>query len=419
MADSGVRPRTAVPLTGHVTRTFAALNYYNYRLWFTGQLVSLFGSWMQTTAQGFLVFELTNSPAYLGIVGFAAGVPSWIFMLYGGVVADRVPRRTLLVLTQTAMMLMAFILAALAFTGLVQPWHIIVLAFGVGIANAFDAPARQSFVLEMVEREHMGNAIALNSTMFQMATVTGPAVAGLTYAAIGPGWCFLINGISYIAVIVALLMMKIKPLAVKARTKSTIEDLREGLQYVATHTLIRTIILIAAVVSLFGLAFVTLMPAWAVNVLGGDATTNGLMQSMRGLGALIGALMIATLGNFKHKGKLLTIGTIVFPLLLLAFAFANTTIVSLLLLVGVGWGFMVLFNMLNVVLQSIVSDDLRGRVMSIYTLTFFGGMPIGSLWAGAMAEKIGEPITVIIGAVISFVFAVIVLWKMPQIRKLQ
>lgn len=419
MADLGVRRQTALPVSARVTRTFAALNYYNYRLWFTGQLVSLFGSWMQTTAQGFLVYQLTNSPVYLGIVGFAAGVPSWIFMLYGGVIADRVPRRTLLVITQTSMMFMAFILAALAFTGLVEPWHIIVLAFGVGIANAFDAPARQSFVLEMVEREHMSNAIALNSTMFQLATVTGPAVAGLTYAAIGPGWCFLINGISYIAVIVALLMMKIKPLPIKARAKSTIEDLREGLHYVATHNLIRTIILIAGVVSLFGLAFVTLMPAWAVNVLGGDATTNGLMQSMRGVGALIGALMIAALGNFKHKGKLLTIGSLVFPLLLLAFAFVRWTPLSLILLVGVGWGFMVLFNLLNTVLQSIVSDDLRGRVMSIYTLTFFGGMPVGSLWAGAVAEQIGEPITVMIGAVVSLAFAAVVLWRMPQIRKLQ
>lgn len=418
MADSRVQERTTPVTPGRMTRTFAALNYYNYRLWFMGQLVSLFGSWMQTTAQGFLVFQLTNSPVYLGIVGFAAGVPSWLFMPFGGVVADRVPRRTMMVITQTSMMLMAFILAALAFTGVVQPWHIVVLAFGVGVATAFDAPARQSFVLEMVEREHMSNAIALNSTMFQLATVVGPAVAGLTYAAIGPAWCFFVNGVSYIAVIVALLMMKIKPLEVRMRTKTAFEDLKEGFSYVAGHGLIRTLILIAAVVSLFGMAFVTLMPAWAVTVLGGDAATNGWMQSARGLGALVGALMIASLGNFKHKGTLLTIGTFVFPILLIVFAFVTSTPISLLVLVGVGWGFMVLFNMLNTLVQGIVSDELRGRVMSIYTLTFFGGMPIGALWTGAVAERFGEPPTVILGALISLAFAAFVWFKMPQVRKL-
>lgn len=404
--------------TARAARTFAALNYYNYRLWFVGQLVSLIGSWMQTTAQGFLVYQLTGSPAYLGIVGFAAGVPSWIFMLYGGVVADRLPRRTLLVVTQTAMMILAFVLAALTFTGLVQPWHIVVLAFGVGIANAFDAPARQSFVLEMVEREHLSNAIALNSTMFQMATVVGPAVAGLTYAVVGPALCFTINGISYIAVIVALLLMRIKPLPEKPFRKSTLEDLKEGLQYVYKHSLVRTLILIAAVVSLFGMSFVTLLPAWAVDVLGGDAATNGWMQSARGVGSLIGALMIVSLGNFRGKGKLLTIGNITFPLILIAFAFIRLVPLSLLALVGAGWAFMILFNMLNTILQSIVSDDLRGRVMSIYTLTFFGGMPIGALWAGAVAEQIGEPVTVIFSAVISLAFALFVFWRIPKIRAL-
>lgn len=418
MADVRARPRAVTAPRGRLTRTFAALQYRNYRLWFIGQLVSLFGTWMQTTAQGFLVFQLTNSPAYLGLVGFAAGAPSLIFMLYGGVVADRVPRRTLLVITQSAMMVMAFIQAGLTFTGLVQPWHIIALAFGVGVANAFDAPARQSFVLEMVDREHMTNAIALNSTMFQMATVTGPAVAGLTYAVIGPAWCFTINGISYIAVIAALLMMKINVTTVKARAKSTLEDLKEGVGYVTQHAVIRTLILIAGVVSLFGLAFVTLMPAWAVNILGGDAATNGLMQSARGAGALAGALMIASLGNFRYRGKLLTIGSLAFPVLLLVFAFVRSTWLSLLILVGVGWAFMVLFNLLNTILQTLVTDELRGRVMSIYTLTFFGGMPIGALWAGALAEQVGEPQTVILGALISLVFAGVVLWKIPQVRNL-
>ena len=418
MSDAQAQVAQSSSLKHRVGRTFAALSYYNYRLWFIGQLVSLVGSWMQTTAQGFLVYQLTGSPAYLGIVAFAAGVPSWIFMLYGGVVADRLPRRTLLVITQSAMMLLAFALAVLTFTGLVQPWQIVVLAFGVGVANAFDAPARQSFVLEMVDREHLSNAIALNSMMFQMSTVAGPAIAGLVYALVGPAWCFMVNGISYLAVIAALLLMKIEPQPVKPRVKSTLEDLREGLQYVFRHGQIRTLVAIAAFVSLFGLAFVTLMPAWAVDVLSGDATTNGLMQSARGVGALIGAFMIASLGNFRSKGKLLTIGTFAFPVTLIAFAFVRWIPLSLLTLVVAGWGFMVLFNMLNTLLQSLVSDDLRGRVMSIYTLTFFGGMPIGALWAGAVAEQYGEPLTVILGATISLGFALFVFWRIPKIRAL-
>jgi predicted MFS family arabinose efflux permease len=265
----------------------------------------------------------------------------------------------------------------------------------------------------------MSNAIALNSTMFQMATVVGPTVAGLTYAWIGPAWCFMINGISYIAVIAALLLMKLKPLPARVSRNSAMQDLKEGLRYVADHSLIRTLIVIAGVVSLFGLAFVTLMPAWAVDVLGGNATTNGLMQSARGLGALAGALMIASLGNFKSKGKLLTIGTLAFPLLLIVFAFVRWIPLSLAVLVAIGWAFMSMFNMLNTLVQGLVSDDLRGRVMSIYTLTFFGGMPLGALWAGAVAEKFGEPVTVILGAGISLVFALFVFRRMPKIRALQ
>jgi MFS family permease len=180
-----------------LNRTFAALQHRNYRLWFVGQLVSMVGTWMQSTAQGYLVFELTRSPAYLGYVGFAAGVPSWLFMLYGGVVADRMSRRNLLLITQTVMMILAFGLAGLTFSGLIQPWHLILLAFGLGVANAFDAPARQAFVLEMVSREDLTNAIALNSTMFNLATVIGPAVAGVAYAILGPAWCFTLNGLSF------------------------------------------------------------------------------------------------------------------------------------------------------------------------------------------------------------------------------
>jgi len=412
-------PRAHSPLRFSLTQTFASMRYPNYRLWFAGQLASLVGTWMQSTAQGFLVYELTHSPVYLGLVAFAAGVPSWLFTLYGGVVSDRMPRRTLLILTQSAMMVLALILALLAFTGLVQPWHIIVLAFFLGVANAFDAPARQSFVLEMVEREDLSNAIALNSTMFNSATVVGPAVAGITYAAIGPAWCFMINAVSFLAVIAALARMHLAPHAARPRGAGALAELRRGLGYVRREPTVRTLIGVAGFVSLFGLGFVTLMPAWAVSVLGGNSVTNGWMQSARGLGSLVGALMIASLGRFRWKGRLLTAGTLALPVLLILFSFVRSTPVALLVLMGAGLAFMSLFNMLNTLIQSAVPDDLRGRVLSLYTLSFFGLVPVGSLLAGSAASVIGEPRTVLASGILLLLFAVGLWFGAPRLRALQ
>jgi MFS family permease len=397
---------------------FTAFKHPNYRLWFSGQLVSLVGTWMQTTAQGYLLFELTRSPAYLGYVGFAAGAPSWLFMLYGGVVADRLPRRRLLLLTQTTSMMLAFILAGLTFAGLVLPWHILLLAFGLGVVNAFDAPARQSFVFEMVGREDLANAIALNSSMFNLATVIGPAVGGLTYALVGPAWCFTLNGLTFVAVILALLKMRLQPAARNARRSAALDDLKEGLHYVASTPVIRTLITVAGVVSLFGLAFMTLIPAWAVTVLGGDAATNGWLLAARGLGALSGALMIATLGRFTFKGKLLTLGTFAFPLFLLLFAVVRWLPLALLALIGVGWGFMILFNMANTLIQTLAPDSLRGRVVSIYTLSFFGLMPLGALLIGWAAELWSEPVAILISALILLGFAIWLWLAAPQLRRL-
>ncbi|MEW5957651.1 MAG: MFS transporter [Chloroflexota bacterium] len=397
----------------------AAFKHRNYRLWFAGQLISLVGTWMQATALGYLVFELTHSPVYLGYVGFASGVPAWLFMLYGGVVADRMSRRTLLVLTQTVMMILAFILAALTFTGLIQPWHIVLLSLGLGVANAFDAPARQSFVVEMVGLEDLANAIALNSSMFNLATTTGPAVAGITYAVVGPAWCFTINGLTFIAVIIALLWMQLSPPPARLRSTAVLDDLKEGLRYVASNTVIRTLIGTAAVMSFIGMAYVTLMPAWAVKILGGDAVTNGWLQSARGLGAFLGAAMIASLGRFNFKGKLLTLGTFTFPCLLLIFAQVRWLPLSLLALVGIGWGFMIVFNMANTLLQTVVSNELRGRVVSVYTLNFFGFMPLGALLAGALAASFGEPMMVRLSALILLGFAVFLWLWVPRLRALK
>lgn len=402
-----------------VGQTFAALKYPNYRLWFYGQMVSLFGTWMQTTAQGFLVFELTHSPEYLGYVGFASGIPSWLFMLYGGVVADRMPRRTLLIITQTAMMILAGILALLTFLHLVAAWHIIVLAFLLGVANAFDAPARQSFTLEMVDRADLTNAIALNSTMFNTATAVGPAVAGITYALVGPALCFTLNALSFVAVIVALVKMKLGPYVAPPRVKSGLHEMAEGIRYAFSHSTIRLIILMVAMTSVFAFSFSTLIPAWAVDVLGGDSATNGYMQSARGLGSLLAALMIASLGRFKYRGKLMTVGMFVFPLLLLAFAAAKSIPVSLILLVGIGWSMITFFNLANSLVQTEVEDHLRGRVMGVYSLTFFGLIPIGALFNGALAERIGEPLTIAVVALISLAITVLVTLLTPKLRTLE
>ena len=397
-------------------RTFAALQYPNYRLWFMGQLVSLVGTWMQTTAQGFPVFELTRSPAYLGYVGFAAGAPSLLLMLFGGVVADRVPRRNLLVITQTTMLVLAFILAGLTFTKLVQPWHIIVLALALGTANAFDAPAGQAFVLELVDRKSLTNAIALNGSLGNLATVVGPTVAGLTYAAFGAAWCFTLNGLSFIAVIVALLLMRLPQRPPTARAQSPLAQLKEGLRYLLGHPLLRTLLMVPAVAVLFVAIYGTLLPAWAVEVLHGDATTNGLLQSSRGAGSLMGALMIASLAHLGRRGRWLTLGSFVYPALILVLALTRTLPLSMAALVGVGLGGMMVYNMANALVQSQVSDEFRGRVMSVYSLIMFGGMPLGSLWAGTAANSLGAPATLILGASVALVCAALFWFRVPQIR---
>ena len=399
--------------------TFSSLRHRNYRLWFWGQMVSLFGTWMQITAQGFLVYELTRSSAHLGYVGFAAGLPSWFFMPFGGVIADRMRRRTLLLITQTSMMALAFILAALAFLNIVRPWEIILLAFLLGIANAFDAPARHAFVPDMVGREDLTNAIALNSTIFNSATAIGPAVAGITYALVGPAWCFMINGVSFLAVIAALWRMRLKAGEREVSQSSAFQDLREGFRYVLGHPMIRTLISLIVVTSLFGVSFAVLLPAWAVKVFGGDATTNGWLQSARGVGALIGALVIASLGRFDFKGRLLTLGSFVFPLLVLVFSLVRWLPLSLAVLIGTGVAVISIFNLANALVQTLVRDELRGRVMGIYSLTFFGFLPVGALWIGTMAQRFGETAAVLMNAGIMLLLCTAIAISVPKLRRLK
>ncbi len=397
--------------------TFSSLRHRNYRLWFGGQMVSLFGTWMQITAQGFLVYELTRSSAYLGFVGFAAGLPSWFFMPYGGVVADRIRRRDLLLVTQTSMMVLALLLAGLTFLGAVRPWHILVLAFLLGVANAFDAPARHSFIPEMVGRDDLTNAIALNSTIFNSATAVGPAVAGIVYALVGPGWCFMVNAISFGAVIAALLFMRLERLYRAAPLTTPLQDLKEGVRYVLRHRMIRSLIGLVIVTSLFGVSFIILIPAWAVKIMEGGAKMNGYLYSARGVGALVGALLIASLGRFDFRGKLLTLGSFVFPGMLLAFAWSRWLPLTLAILVGNGAAAILIFNLANALIQTLVKDELRGRVMGLYSLTFFGFLPIGALWIGTVAHHFGETAAVVVNGGLLLLFCGLIAALVPELRR--
>jgi len=408
----------AAAALGGWRRTFAALGHPNYRLWFLGQLFSLMGTWMQSTAQGYLVYQLTHSSAYLGYVAFAAGAPSWLFMLWAGVLADRVPRRSMLVVTQTAMMLSAAVLAGLVFAGAIRPWHIVALAFLLGAANAFDAPARQAFLLELVDRQDLGNAIALNALMFNAAVVIGPAVGGIVYAALGPGWCFTGNAVSFLGVIGALAAMHPKAV-LPAPPGSALTALREGLGYVAAHRQIRVIIGLVAAMTLLGFSYVSLLPAFAVKILHGDARVNGLLQSARGVGALGTALYLASLGRRRRSGRLLTLGSLVMPIALLAFSAARTLPLALSALVVVGAGLILFFNNANALVQTLADDGLRGRVMGAYSLTFFGLMPLGSLAVGTLAERFGEPWTVGMAAAVLLACAVIIHLAQPTLRTLE
>jgi MFS family permease len=400
-------------------KTFAALKHRNYRLWFWGQMVSLFGTWMQTTAQGFLIYQLTHSSAYLGYAGFAYGVPSWFFMMYGGVVADRVSKRKLLIVTQSSMMILAFVLATLVFTDTVHAWHILVLAFGLGSANAFDAPARQAFVSEMVDREDLTNAVALNATMFNAALVIGPAIAGVMYAAFGPAWCFAVNGISFIAVIIALALMHFQTETEPSQHGSTLSALQEGISYVRHQPIILALVGLVATTSLFGMSLGTLLPAWSVKILHGNAATNGLLFSARGVGSLLGALTIATFGGSHVRGKIITAGSISFPIFIALFAVTYWLPLSLVCMVFIGIAMIFVVNLSNATIQTIVPDSLRGRVMGVYTTIFIGSMPLGALLLGTIAEHTGEAEAAFISAAVALSCALLVLFISPSVRTLE
>jgi MFS family permease len=398
---------------------FSSLRHRNYQLWFGGQLVSVVGTWMQIIAQGWLVYEISHSEFALGLVSFASAVPLLFVSPYGGVITDRVPKRTLLIITQSTAMTLAFVLSVLAFTKTVQVWHIVALAVVLGIVNAFDAPARQALVVEMVGREDLPNAIALNSMMFNGARVIGPAVGGLLLALLGSAWCFFINGMSFLAVIAGLLAMRFPPMKLRTSSEHPLRQFAQGVAYARSQRDILTLLVLSAVFSVCGTAYTAILPAFIDQSLHSDATGYGTINAAVGAGAVLGALLIAQFGPAWKRGKTLVLASLVYPFILAVFAFNTQFPLAVFLSFLLGMGFMMLFNNANSLLQIRVSDEMRGRIMSLYTLSFFGFAPFGTLAIGLIAEKVPLGLTIGLSAGLTLLSTLLIYAWSQEIWKLE
>ena len=395
-----------------------ALAYKNYRLFFGGQSLSLIGTWMQQVAMSWLIYRMTDSAFLLGLIGFTGQIPTVIFGSFAGVYADRLNRRNLLIATQAFAMMQALLLAFLTLTGLVAVWHLIVLSIILGIVNAFDVPARQSFVIDLVEnRRDLGNAIALNSFMFNSARLVGPSIAGLLIAYVGEGICFLVNGISFFAIILALLAMKTNQRVREQSSGAILHELKEGFRYVFGFAPIKYIIALVGMVSLLSMPYIVLMPVFARDILHGGSHTLGFLMGATGIGALIGALYLASRKSVIGLGRIITISTCIFGCGLIAFSFSRYLPLSLLMMLMTGFGMIVSAASCNTIVQTIVDEDKRGRVMSFYAIAFIGMAPFGSLIGGSIAHTIGAPLTLAGCGVLSIVCAVFFYYRLPQIRK--
>jgi MFS family permease len=377
-----------------------AFKYRNYRLFFTGQGISLIGSWMQRIAMSWLVYRLTNSPFLLGLVGFTGQIPTLFLAPYAGVLSDRLNRIRIITLMQFLALIQALILSILVLTDRIEVWHIVSLSIFLGIVTAFDNPTRQAFVVEIVEdKNDLGNAIALNSFMFNSARLIGPSVAGILIAVVGEGICFLLNAISYVAVIIALFAMKVKPKQKTASTKRIWEELKDGASYAFGFVPIRNLLLLLSLVSLVGMPYTILLPIFAKNILGGGPHTLGFLMAGVGCGAIGGAVFLASRKNAQGLEKIIPIASTIFGVGLITFSLSRMFLLSLILIAISGFGMMVQNVSSNTLIQTIVDDNKRGRVMSFHSMAFMGIAPFGSLMAGGMASRIGAPDTLIIGGV--------------------
>jgi len=393
-----------------------ALRSRNYRLFVGGQLVSLIGTWMQMVAQSWLIYRLTGSAALLGLIGFASQIPVFVLAPLGGVIADRAHRHHVLIATQTLMMLLAFALAAVTLSEYVEVWHIFALASLLGVTNAFDIPARQAFLVEMVDRDDIINAIALNSSMLNGARVVGPGIAGIVVATVGEGWCFLINAISYVAVIGALLMMHVRRKAQVHSPVSAWESVVEGFTYSWDTKPVRALLLLLGLVSLMGMPYSVLMPIMADRILYGGPNAYGLLLSASGLGALAGAATLTMRRHISGLGRWVAVSAIGFGVTLIAFSLSRVLWLSALLLVPAGFFVMIEMASSNTLIQSMIPDRLRGRVMSVYSMMFMGMAPLGALGAGIAAAPLGAPVTIAIGGVVCIAGGLIFGAGLPSLR---
>jgi MFS family permease len=394
------QPRRVVLGALSLRETFAALRHRNFRLFFFGQLISLTGTWMQNTAQSWLVYQLTHSKLLLGIVAAVSSAPMLLFSIWGGSLADRHPKRRILLFTQSAMMVLAFALAALVWGGWVRPWHILVLAALGGVAMAFDMPARQAFMVEMTSREDLMNALSLNSSIVNGARVVGPGMAGFLMAQTGMAACFFLNGLSFLAVMGGLLLMRLPRFIAPARPQSTWQHAREGLAYVLTHRRVRTLLILFAIVGVFGWSYSVVLPAFASELLGVGEKQYGALLSANGIGAVLGALAVASFGTRVRPRLLIFGGLGVFSLMLLLLSVTRSYYLALVFLAIAGWGMLLYFSTTNTLIQTSVPDAMRGRVMGIWALVFGGMMPVGGLEAGAASHWWGVPWTVATGAMV-------------------
>ena len=398
---------------------FRGLYHRNYRLFFGGQGISLIGTWMQQIAMSWLVYRLTNSAFLLGVVGFSSQICSFFFSPFAGVISDRWNRHHILVATQSLSMLQAFILATLTLTGVVAVHHLIILSFFLGFVNAFDMPTRQAFVVELVERrEDLGNAIALNSFLFNGARLVGPSIAGILISILGEGMCFLLNGVSFLAVIIALLAMKMTSNKQNSEKIQVLQGVKEGFTYAFGFPPIRSILFFLGWISLVGMANTTLMPIFAKDILHGGPHTYGFLMAAIGVGAIIGAIFLASRRNVLGLGRIIVIASGFFGIGLISFSFSHVLWLSLFLLLLTGFGMMVHMASSNTILQTVVDEDKRGRMMSLYVMAFMGMAPFGSLVGGSLAGGIGAPHTLIIGGTSCILGSFLFAKKLPSIRKM-
>ena len=408
---------SSAPQPPPIHHALRSLRHRNYRLFFGGQLISLIGTWMQNVAQSWLVYRLTGSEALLGLVGFAGLIPIFLLAPFGGAIADRADRRRVLIATQTASLLAALGLALLTLLGAVTVWHVVGTAVAFGIVNALDMPTRQAFVPSLVEEADLANAIALNSSMFNGARIVGPAMAGVVLSAVGEGWCFAANALSFLAVIVGLALMRVPAHVPDRHPLSTMKRIAEGFRYAWENAPIRALLFLLGIVSLTGMPYTVLMPVFADRILHGGARSLGLLMAASGCGALAGAFLLASRRGIRGLGLWIALAAAGFGASLVLFSLSRTLWLSIGFLVPAGFTMIVQMASSNTLVQSMVPDKLRGRVMSVYSMMFLGMAPFGSLLAGALAERFGAPTTVAAGGIVCMGAAALFGRRLPAIRE--